>query len=325
MQLRKTRVRNAVSTTLGLIAVSIMVAGCDAGGGSATDAGTGDTDTNSDTEQDTELDLDCSECTSPVCISTVSGLVLYADGSPVQELAEVKVCIPNCCIATTDSEGEFEFVMPGGCRGYDFDTDEALHLTVPAYSTDLYVQYIVAYTPTQAQVSDLSTDDFDLDVGTQYLHDLPTLTSTYTPASGASVDIDGAQIEVNPGELGDLDLEIGALRFPIEDWVPPFIDNPLLEQTVESVDALYFFTPYWTEAVAGAGLVYRIDPPDGWTEADTGKVYVLGDFILDYLYFPDETIAPRGEFVEWGDTTYQDGKLVTPPIPRLGWVGLKKD
>jgi hypothetical protein len=311
--------------TLVWIAVSILVVGCGGDDGSASDAGTGDTDSSSDTDQDTELDLDCSECTSPVCISTISGRALYADGSPVQELAEVKVCIPNCCIVTTDSEGYFEFVMPGGCRGYDFATDDALHLSVPAYSTDQHVHYIVAYTPTQEQVSDLSPDDFDLDVGVHYFYDAPEQTSAYTPETGASVDLDGVQIDIQPGELGDEDLEIGALRFPIDEWVPPFVDNPLLEETVGSVDVLYFFVPYWTGVAEGTGLVLSIEPPDGWTEVDTGKVYVLGDFVLDYLYFPDETIVPRGEFVEWGDTSYLDGRLLTPPIPRLGWIGLKKD
>ena len=40
---------------------------------------------------------------------------------------------------------------------------------------------------------------------------------------------------------------------------------------------------------------------------------------------PDGWEIPQGDFVRWGDTTYENGKITTPPIPFLCWFGLVKD
>ena len=52
---------------------------------------------------------------------------------------------------------------------------------------------------------------------------------------------------------------------------------------------------------------------------------MLGDYLGGFLEYPDGAEAPIGQLVEWGPVTFEDGKLVTDPLPLLGWVGIRKD
>ena len=91
----------------------------------------------------------------------------------------------------------------------------------------------------------------------------------------------------------------------------------------------YAFTrglPYFFESAAGVQL--SIDPTSaGWTEGDTGTVWMLADFLGGHWLdcgFGDEFAS---DWVECGTAEWATGDtaIVTDPLPVLGWVGLVKD
>jgi hypothetical protein len=300
--------------------VAALAAACGDDDSSDTDTSTGDdTGTDSDTDSDTDTNPDaCAGCTDSSCISSITGTVLYDDGTPM--VGTVAVCIPQCVPLETDASGRFVFGMPNGCLGFDFETGDPIHVTL--YSTDnTHTQFSVALAPTQAEISDQGADDYVVDVGTYYQYALPATGAAYTEADGASVSQDGVAFELEPGALSAMetplpDATVKVLRFPLDEWVPPF-------DTV-GLDALYFLSPYWAE-IDGGGAQLTIDLPSGWAAGDTGTVYNLGDFANGVFLSCGGEDQPQGELAECGTAAVEAGKVVTTPINRLGWVGLKKD
>jgi hypothetical protein len=83
------------------------------------------------------------------------------------------------------------------------------------------------------------------------------------------------------------------------------------------------------------GTILHIDPPDGWLDGDTGKLYILANYNPNNYLTPlsdgtacvwsNSTIdaVEAGVLGECGTFAVTDGKIVTPPIPFLGWIGLK--
>jgi hypothetical protein len=302
-----------------VLAIGLAPLGCgdDDDDGTGTD---GDTDADTDGDGDTDSDGDadaCQSCEGPVCLATVSGRVLFEDESPYAELA-VQFCVGNCYTAFTDAEGYFTWDLPAGCTAFDFAEDEGIHLTLFDVLDEPgdWARYSVSYEPTQEEIS----ADFDLDVGTHYYHAVPQASVTYTAGAGASVsNLSGVSFEVPAGDLGAENLELRVLAFPFGEWVPPFVPADL------ALDALFFLGPYFVESADGIAL--RIDPEQaGWTGSDAGGVYMLGDFALGgYLSCDGETDVVIGHFEQCVGATFDQGQIVTDPIPRLGWVGLVKN
>jgi hypothetical protein len=91
-----------------------------------------------------------------------------------------------------------------------------------------------------------------------------------------------------------------------------------------TLDALYYIDPYLAEVAGGVAL--HIDPATaGWTGADTGTVYALGDFNLGYFTNCGGDDLPIGEMEACGTASHDGGAIVTEPVSFLGWFGLVKD
>jgi hypothetical protein len=314
------------ATAQPLLAVLLLLTlapGCspDPDAGAGGDAGT---DADTDTDTMTDWPTECTECPEgDICLSKVRGRLLYEDGTPVTGIdGVVKFHIKVCHNVGTDEDGYFE--VDKGC----YHVDEPFFMEIPAIPAidGARTRYSVEYTLTQQeQISDQGPDDYVFDLGTHYWWSLPAPAASYTAQDGATVDAAGVQFDAPPGALGEEDLELGVFAFPLDEWIPPFIDNPYHQATVDHADALYFLYPYWQQVTVGDGLVLRIDPPPGWTEADTGTVHLLGDWVWEYTELPEQGEIPSGHVAEVGPTSWEDGQLVTPPIPVLGWVILVKD
>ena len=301
-----------VVSVLGASACSNNNGSSDAGLDSSTDTDADtDTDSDTDTDTDTEVVVDCSECTEPICIGSVSGKVLFSDETPF--VGNVQICTTNCVLIETDDDGYFFQILGTGCKGYDWTTDEAPHLTLDS-ADGTHTQYAIAVKPeTQAEID----ADFNFDTGTHYYYPLPGTGDDYTDTGGATVtDLDGVSFDVPPGALGTDDALIQVMEFPLASWTPPFLGDV-------TPDVLYFMAPYFFELATD--VVLHIDPTSaGWSNGDTGTLYILGDYYPGYLDCGngDEHI---GEFVECGDAGWTGGEIVTSGINRLGWVGLVKD
>lgn len=308
--------------TVPALLLATVLSACWTGGGDpVVDSGA---DPDADPVPDPEVDevTVCESCPDDqVCISSVRGRLLLEDGTPATGVMSiVKVHLGVCYYLETDEMGYFE--VQKGC----FVVDEPFFIEVPSIPAidDGRVRYVAEIFPTQEQISDEGPDDFELDLGTHYWWAKPAPTRSYTPEEGATVDESGVQFEIPPGALGTEPLDVGVFRFPLEEWIPPFIANPFSTATVAHADGLYYLSPYWQQVV-GEGLVLTIDPPEGWTDVDTGTLYILGDWVWYYLELPGIGEVPVGEVVELGPITYEGGKLVTPPVPILGWLILVKD
>ena len=275
-----------------------------------TDADT-DTDTDADTDTDTEVVVDCSECTAPICIGSVSGKVLFADETPF--VGTVQFCTTNCVNVATDDAGDFFHILAGGCGVFDWATDEPPHLALNS-ADGTHTQYAIGVKPeTQADID----ADFNFDTGTHYYYPLPGTGDNYTEADGATVtDLDGVSFDVPAGAFGADDALIQVMEFPLASWTPPFLGDV-------TPDVLYFIAPYFEELTSD--VVLHIDPLSaGWAVNDTGTLYMLGDFGPGYLDCGDGE-EHIGEFVECGTAERTGEKIVTSGINRFGWVGLLKD
>ena len=151
--------------------------------------------------------------------------------------------------------------------------------------------------------------------------ELPSESVEYTSSGGASVDLSGVRMDLQPGALGEQDADIKVFRAPFDEWEPRFDDI--------GMDALYFLSPYWY-TVTGTGVELSIGPPDGWQDGDTGVLYMLGDYAGDQSYLSyylecEGEEVPVGDLVPCGSVEMSGGRVVTDPVLRFGWVGLKKD
>jgi hypothetical protein len=297
-----------------LLTAVMVVGGCSKGSSKSdggTDGGDADTDTDTDSDTDTEVVVDCSECTAPICMGSISGKVLFSDETPFAGI--VQICTTICVGVPTDDVGDFFNILGTGCNDYDWATDDPPYLTL--HSADgTHTQYSIELKPeTQAEID----ADFNFDTGTHYYYPLPGTGDDYTEALGATVtDLDGVSFDVPAGALGTDDALIQVMEFPLASWTPPFLGDV-------TPDVLYFMAPYFFELTTD--VVLHIDPTSaGWIDGGLGTLYVLADHNPGYLDCGsgDEHI---GEFVECGTADWTGGEIVTSGINRFGWVGLVKD
>ena len=306
----------ALAVALGPAACSDDDADDDGAADADADADT-DADADGDSDADTDGDADvCAGCEGPVCLNSVSGRVLFEDDTPYAEQV-VQICVVNCYTATTDAEGRFAFEMPTGCTAFDWSEDEGIHITLfdVAGEEGDWTRYAASYEPEQGEIS----AQFDLDTGDHVYLSVPAAAATYTASGGATVDdADGLSFTVPAGDLGDEDLDIRVREVDPASWTPPFVPGDL------ALDALYFVGPYF--ASSEAGLQLEIDATAaGWSGADAGQVYLLGDFVYgEYLQCGDGDV-PIGHFTSCGAAAHDQGAVLTDPVPRLGWFGIAKD
>jgi hypothetical protein len=313
----------SLTTILGLLLALGMPACSDdddsADGGTDGDADTdtdADTDADGDTDADSDSDCpDCPDCTSPVCIKSVSGSNVDADGNKISEM--VQICSPMCQTVGLEDDGSFKLVWEE-CRGFDFESDDPIHFVQFQDGEGTLTRYAVEYQPTQDDVDEC----FDLDIGEHVQFALPTSGESYTSGGGATVtDLNGTGISfgVGGGDLGEEDLTLLAWEADLGTWDPPFAHGA-------DIDALYFLAPYFTEVTGGLELT--IDPTAaGWTEGDTGTVWMLGDFYAGLWLDCGGGDEHQGAWVECGTAEWASGDsdITTDALPLLGWVGLLKD
>ncbi len=311
------------------------------------DTSSTDGDTDSDTDSDVEFDTD----PNTTCIRSVSGKVVFDNGAPMQ--GDVQICVPSCMLVNTDENGDFVKNLVEGsdlsCMNFDFISGiNELHITL-LQPNGTHADYSTSYAPTQEEVSDQGHNDVIFDVGTLILYELPAEGVPYNAQNGATVEMSGLSFEMPPGSLiakdGDIDKPVDKSTIKIlkapADWDAPFDEIGL--------DALYFIGPYWAELAKG-GVPLHIDPPDGWTDGDIGVVYILSEAMMglgasmgyitevtDQCANPDDPCpgclseddplsdyANIGELTDCGTAVFKDGKVVTAPIPRFGWIGIER-
>lgn len=313
--------------------------GCD----DSTESNRGDGGDTGETDTGSELDSE-SDSGVGTCIGTIVGEIKTDKGENWQ--GRLSICIPACVALETDKAGKFSLQVGTPCTRYDFEGSSApLHLTILDNSGG-YAAYGAAYTPGQEAVSDKGADDYEYDLGTLVLYELPAEKVDYSAEDGASVDVSGVSFHLPAkslvGREWDQDAtdfvdvpaetaEIRVFEAPLDGWKPPF-------DTV-GLDALYFIAPRWAK-LAGEGVSLSIAPPDGWSEGDTGTLYILADDVGGLGTMPEYIVGndsgecltsvdvldkePGGELADCGVAEMKDGRVITPPIPRLSWIGLKK-
>lgn len=204
------------------------------------------------------------------------------------------------------------------------------------------VVYAVSLTPSQDDVS----GSYVYDAGNFKVYQLPGSGTAYTAADGASVDQDGLMFDLGNGSLltteyNDdyevIEVEVGdetikVFQAPLGEWTPLF-------DTV-GLDALFYIDPYYGR-LADNGISVSIEAPGNWSDGDTGTTYMLGDYNngieevgYSYIYQVGGGCVLEGEtedhvevgtLANCGEATYDGGRVATSNIPRLGWVGIKKD
>lgn len=288
--------------------------GTDTGADGDTDTETGtDTDTDTDADTDTgtgtDQEVDCSGCTDPECLGSVSGRVLHWDDEPFT--GNVQICGSNCVPVPCDEDGEFHHVMPGGCFG--FDPDGSLTPDLSLMPEEDFTKYAAALMPPYYEID----NDYHIESGTHYYVPLTGPAATYTASGGADVDLAGVSFTVEPGALGEDQLELHVLEFPLDVWTPPFVLDSM------NIDALYYLSPHFLGVAEGQEIVLHVDPTAaGWSDGDSGDLYRQGDFLMgDHLVCDDEQIH-IGDFVPCGTAALSSGEIVTSPIDRLTWIGL---
>ncbi len=343
--------RLALFVTAAAVGFSLLASGCGDGDSQAQGPSSSDTsplDTTTQTETDTtEGACEPDECAGPpaACptwISSLTGTATLSTGGPL--VGTVPVCVPVCVPATSDEQGRFEIPFEQ-CRGYDFaGGDEPLHMQL-AFPEGNYATYSVAFRPTQQDVSDTGPTDFEFDLGEHVLYAVDHAGVSYTGSEGAAVAHEGLSFTLAPGALVeatwdsqlkqsvDVPVESEAVRVmkaPLDAWEPGFDHVGL--------DALYFVGPFW--AKLSEGVSFEVAAHPSWSDGDTVEVYFLGEYTSswggepDYVYFDENgacTAAPTehghigiGEMGLCGTAVVEDGAVSTPPLPRLGWIGLKK-
>lgn len=274
------------------------------------DAAQQETDASSD---DDAAQISCAQCTGPVCLTTISGRVVYEDGSAYQGPAAI--CVGACRNTQTDAQGYFHYQF-NECTDYD-PGGEAIVLTLLDSGDAQWTQYAVAYRPSQQDVSDQGSDDFDLDLGTHKYYALSASATAYTAAAGASVDQDDLSFDAPAADLGASDLEIKIRRIDLAQEIPPFVPAGL------QLDALYYLSPYFTSS--SAGLELHFDAASlGWSAGDTGTLYMLGGFANFHFLECNGSDVGDGDFANCGSASVVNGEIVSSRLPQLGWVGLAK-
>lgn len=310
-----------------------------------------DADSERDSTTETENPTSSDEETDPeaACLSTISGQVVIEGAASLP--VSVIVCIGACFEPiSTDINGNFKWQLPidgdFDCIPFAFERTPVRMDFVVASAPEAFAEYAFVTTPTQADISDLGDDDFDLDLGEMKLYALPDEAAVFSPASGADVSMFGLSYTLDKNALvkydgdaetpPDHDQALPVFKAPLDEWNPPFVTTPL--------SALYFLGPRWAR-LAGDGVPLTIEAPTDLSDGDEVTVYLLGSYTPAW---GDETVTDRPDFIyvdteghcindngaldlEWveegvfqacGRVTVQNGRITTPPIPRLTWVGI---
>lgn len=310
----------------------------------------------STTEGGRQTDSDVSEESDEAlpCLGGISGRVLKDGTEGIKVLVVVCMGFDICHgPQVTKADGTIEWIYPDmkdgeTCIHHDFAGDEWLHIELLAQENpENYAAYSFVMRPTTSDISDGGSDDFTLDVGDLALYELSASSETFVPSSGVVVDLEGVSFELPPeglvkeslnGEVSPLEYEheIRVFKAPLEQWDAPFLET--------TPDALYFIGPRWAQ-VDDPGVTLSLEPPDGWSDGDVGKMILLGSWRTDYatsegLIHSDymyrtvdglcvndsegnEQIA-EGFVAECGEIEMTNGRIVTPPIPRLTWIAISK-
>ncbi len=289
------------------------------------------------------------------CLASITGKVVFKNGTSEAPSDPVPVSIAVCigvCFdpITTDDDGAFTWRLPlegdMHCVPYDFaSTPIHIDFRVPS-AKESYAEYAFFTYPTMADIADQGEDDFDLDLGDLALYLLPEESAAYTQDSCTSLSLFGVEATFPSDALvkqsGDAEVpidheqEIHVFEAPLERWDPPFVDVEL--------DALYFLGPRWAR-LAGGGVPLSIEAPPGLEEGETAPLYLLGGFTSnwgdasvkdtpDFMYLDgdgacvndngqsDLARVDDGTFQNCGEVKVKNGRMVTPPLPRLTWVGV---
>ncbi len=287
------------------------------------------------------------------CIGSLSGEV---SRNGVEEMAAgIAVCRGvGACFEPfeTEADGSFVWEYPhkndDACTVIDFKT-EWLHIEIfPLSDSDNFANYAFTVGSLQEDISDEGAHDLDLHLGRLAVYELPEASATYSPEDGADVDLEGITFVLPGGgivkrPLGiDEDVpvenpqEIRVFKAPLDEWDPPFVDDP--------PDALYYLSPHWAK-IPTPGVRLSIEPPEGWRDGDTGRVELLGRWAThfavnegpissEYMYRTDEGLCINtddtdsydrmydGFMADCGEAEVVDGRIVTSPLPRFSWVAL---
>lgn len=313
------------------------------------DTASGKTSKESDSQTDSDAPGTSNEAFP--CLGEISGRVLKNGTEGIEALVVICMGFDICHNPqVTKTDGTIEWVYPDIAAGemcvpHDFAGDEWLHIEIlPQENPENYATYSFVMRPT---TKDISPDDFTLDVGDLALYELPSAQETFVPSSGAVVDLEGVSFELPPNglvkesltrEVSPLELEhdIRVFKAPIEKWKPPFCET--------TPDALYFIGPRWAQ-VDEPGVTLSLEPPDGWSNGDVGKMTLLGSWRTtysnyeglirsEYMYRTNDGLCvnesegheriPEGFVAECGEIEMKNGRIVTPPIPRLTWIAISK-
>ena len=303
-------------------------------------------DSASETSQDTASDP---PPVHTVCLDSISGRVVIRGADPLP--VSVIVCIGTCFApVSTETDGSFTWRHPIGgdfdCIPYDFEATP-LHMDFRVTKAkEAFAEYAFLTVPKQSDISDTGEGDYDLNLGDIPLYALPAETATFIPGEGAEVSLFGLSFTLGPEDLvkfdGDEEMPpehvqlIRVFKAPLDEWNPPFVEA--------SLSALYFIGPRWAR-LAGDGVQLTIEAPEDLADGDEVTMYLLGSFGTDW---GDEAISDRPDFMyldneghcthdtgapglEWaadgvfqacGRAVVENGRITTPNVPRLTWVGI---
>jgi hypothetical protein len=282
-------------------------------GSSATDAAssTGGNPTGSTGSDASESGVDCSGCTDPECLGSVSGRVLYWDGTPFT--GDVMVCGASCVSVPCNEDGGFFHVMTGGCFGFDPEGDQTPDLSLGF--VEGHTKYAAALMPPYYEID----AEHHIDTGTHYHFPLSGPKATYTEEDGAEVHLAGVSFRVPAGALGTSDLELHVFDVPLDEWTPPFVLESM------NIDAVYYLSPHFASVTEGQEFALTIDPTAaGWSDGDSGALYRQGDYMMAAFLECDGHDVHVGDFVPCGTAETTGGAITTSPIDRLTWIGLSR-
>ncbi len=314
-----------------------------------------ETDTANDTAQNKGDTPDSAADEEGIRIGSLSGQLVDQSGTGIEDENALGICVEGPCIQlSTDTQGRFHWeahiIGDKKYKVIDFE-NSPIHVIVDPRNLENIAKYEFLNIPTQEDISDQGEDDFHYDIGIIKLYELPNESVAYSAKSGASInlsdvtfDLDadsllGETYDENLKELVDAPIQnatIKVFKAPLSDWDVPFSPG--------DIDALYYISPYWVR-LKDQGISLTIEPPDNWTEGNRGTLFILGSFASDvaeasgYIYKTsdsngrcladnceacDYSTVKEGAFTDCGSVTFENGKLITTPIPRFGWIGIKK-
>jgi hypothetical protein len=257
---------------------------------------------------------------APGDVKRIKGRVVDQDGQPIAGLF-VQPCTYSadselCHKANTDADGHWQVnFMPAKS---DLDGIHVRFVTEDYTPSACYwdmaevnlVDNVIDFTEPFViydQGPALASIDFGIDVPTH--------------VEGAGVDFTVAADEWFPGIFEPVDIKI--MRFPLDDYVPCFLDDGNLP------DALFSMVPDWISFSTPGGIPATFENTEELPAGSKVSFFVLG--ALDTQITPlegDATFLHTGDWFNIGTgTVRQDGSVITTDVgaglPGIGWVGYK--